>query len=331
MADRSIVTAAWHYTNAQGLLGIIQNDVLWASSGAFMNDEQELIKGHTLIQSTLVDGTRYSETEKTLLQSLLQMVDDPKRPDFILSASEASDSLTMWRNYGREAVSYAIGLDKNVSLVPLAKPGYEGIEEFPYADDDYYAPFLERAELPDGVVETFLVDDPDRSVFLHNQSWQKVIYSPEEQQAIVREVISNYLEDQRPATQGTRLADLMGLTRMTFKRELSLIKDQGFQDERELRRHYSFVQPRWKFVHYRPSKLGLTPYICLTTKTREADVEGKYGAFDEFETKPHRLPILSIRIGPCRYPELAELALRTMLDEHGYAKTQILHSEIPFR
>ena len=321
---------AWHYTNAEGLLGIVTSDILWASSGAFMNDEQELIKGQTLIRGELVDSSRFTTQERAVLQELDALIENPRRQDFILSATELSDSLTLWRNYGREDVSYAICLDKTVQLVPLAKKHYVGTDKFPYADDSYYEAYMESVELKDGESESFLVDDPDNHVFRHNSNWEKVLYAPREQNKLIQRVIRDYLATQKTGTTAS-LDTLLGLDKIRIQRELSLIKDQGFADESEIRRHYSLVQPRWKFVHYRSSELGLTPYICLTTKHSEGSFAGEFGAIHEFETETQKLPILAIRIGPCRYPDIAELALRDLLDEHGYANTLIYRSEVPFR
>jgi len=327
----STPAGAWHYTNSKGLLGIITNNVLWASSAAFMNDEQELIKGQTLIGDKIKNSSNLSDQEDQHVRDLLHLIEDPERQDFILSASESSDSLTLWRNYGREAVSYAVCLDKGVSLAPLVKKQYVETKDFPFADDDYYAPFLDGAYLPNGETETFLVDNPDNHVFMHNRTWEKVIYDFQHQLEITDKIIRDYIEAQSHGINTNRLEDLIGLTKSRIRRELSLIKDQGFADECEIRRHYSFVQPRWKFVDYRASTLGITPYVSLTTKNADASLEGEFGAFDEYETKAHPLPVLAVRIGPCRYPELAKTALRSFLDEHGYSKTQILKSEVPFR
>lgn len=331
MTTSSVPEGAWHYTNAEGLLGIITNNVLWASSAAFMNDEQELIKGQTLMGDKIKNSSSSNQQEKQHIRDLLDLIEDPERQDFILSASELSDSLTMWRNYGREAVSYAVCLDKRVSLAPLVKEQHVDTNVFPFADDDYYDPFLDAACLPNGETETFLVDNPDRHVFTHNETWENVIYDFQHQIEITNKIIRDYIEAQSRDTNTNRLEDLIGLTKSRIRRELSLIKDRGFADECEIRRHYSFVQPRWKFVDYRASPLGITPYISLTAKNSEASLKGEFGAFDEYETEAHRLPILAIRIGPCRYPDLAETALRAFLNEHSYAKTQILQSEVPFR
>src|SRR6476661_3124665 len=51
----------WHYTNAAGLAGVIRENVLWASSTAFMNDHHEMRTGAELLKSLLDRHKGYLE------------------------------------------------------------------------------------------------------------------------------------------------------------------------------------------------------------------------------------------------------------------------------
>src|SRR5699024_6878497 len=123
-----------------------------------------------LIGDKIKNSSNLSDQEDQHDRDLLHLIEDPERQDFILSASESSDSLTLWRNYGREAVSYAACLDKGVSLAPLVKKQYVETKDFPFADDDYFGPVLDGAYLTNGETETILVDNPDNLVFMHDRT-----------------------------------------------------------------------------------------------------------------------------------------------------------------
>ena len=43
----------YHYTNAIGFLGIVQNNMVWATDYTFMNDPSEHIYGHELVEEVL--------------------------------------------------------------------------------------------------------------------------------------------------------------------------------------------------------------------------------------------------------------------------------------
>ncbi len=46
----------FHYTNAAGLIGIVQEEVLWASDAEFLNDAQETRYGREDLHRALMEG-----------------------------------------------------------------------------------------------------------------------------------------------------------------------------------------------------------------------------------------------------------------------------------
>ncbi|GAA1320098.1 hypothetical protein GCM10009591_38260 [Brachybacterium tyrofermentans] len=115
----------WHYTNATGLLGIVRDRELWATHSRFMNDKLEGSVMHSAVRDFL-------SSEKNLTSSQLAMIEMqfgfltsnmyphstrvPQGNMFLLCGSRDNDALTLWRNYAREAVSFAVGLNPETPL-----------------------------------------------------------------------------------------------------------------------------------------------------------------------------------------------------------------------
>jgi hypothetical protein len=109
----------WHYTNAAGLLGIVQSGTFWASSAVTaLNDSSELEYGRTIFAGAaeiLAEETVGSDLSDyravftpAAMAHLLGSV-------FVLSASKDGDSINQWMHYGR-AGGFAIELDMSVPL-----------------------------------------------------------------------------------------------------------------------------------------------------------------------------------------------------------------------
>lgn len=61
----SPVDLVWHYTSPDGLSGILEHNVLWATSAAFMNDVHELSSGARALYKHF-DRIRASLPEETV-------------------------------------------------------------------------------------------------------------------------------------------------------------------------------------------------------------------------------------------------------------------------
>lgn len=102
----------YHYTSANGVLGIVSTGTLWATGIRYLNDSREyeyaldLASDHIESTSKLVD--------EPLQSSLLEALSSARNvagiaPMYVASLSEHSDQLSQWRAYGRGA-GYAIGI-----------------------------------------------------------------------------------------------------------------------------------------------------------------------------------------------------------------------------
>jgi len=113
-ADINRTQPLYHYTSAEGLLGILRSQELHASNYAFMNDTTEMVYGANLARPILSEefGKQHGLTGK-ILKRALEIIAATRGMDiFIFSLCEHPDVLSQWRGYGSAASRYAIGFDR---------------------------------------------------------------------------------------------------------------------------------------------------------------------------------------------------------------------------
>ena len=151
----------WHYTDAGGLLGMLSNNVLWATSYSHLNDGAEIQTGIQVLDEA-ADELQLTATQSWYVaRQIRRAKEDLERAHvFMLSASTEPDSLSQWRAYGGGS-GFAVGLDASKALDVLSAPGYATSE---------YSP-----------------DQPDfGEVFQHVSPWREVIYDDAEQRRRAR-------------------------------------------------------------------------------------------------------------------------------------------------
>ncbi len=103
----------WHYTDTPGLLGILTDNGIRASSVWSLNDSGEFSHGISLVkerwQSEHLRFTHHNEVTPLLIlaEARLRLEDA-----FVACGSKDGDSLSQWRSYG----SYAVGIDSGTHL-----------------------------------------------------------------------------------------------------------------------------------------------------------------------------------------------------------------------
>jgi len=104
----------WHYTTAQGLIGILESGKIWSTQVACLNDTLEQRYFGNLVHTT-VKEMRARNTDPNLTE-LLRIADDvltlrdfSSAGHFVACFSEVEDDLGQWRGYGGGECGYAIG------------------------------------------------------------------------------------------------------------------------------------------------------------------------------------------------------------------------------
>lgn len=302
----------WHYTTGHGLLGIITNHVLWASSALFLNDSNELLTGHHVLQREFDEQKPTMDAEEARgLSDLISSLEHSVRLSrFVLSASEDDDSLTMWRLYGNDEVSYAVGLDPNVGLIPRQQARGD---HHPNPPTGYY----EEHEVHDEEGNLIGAWNPD-TIEADDQIWMPVIYADDEQ----RELAADAINALRIGllSKGETFMEFLVMSGVMEK--LRLLKDQGFKDERE-QRVLASANPEWKFLKHRPGRFGLIPYLELGVPVGSVRTNWPEPMLP--------LPIRCIRVGPSPFVREAKQSLKQLLELNGYGSVRVEVSETPFR
>jgi hypothetical protein len=99
----------WHYTNGQGLLGIVQSGSLYATQISCLNDSQEIKYASGLFKSALQklkDECNDQETTRLIDAALNYFAtgDDDYSgtlPYFVACLTELDDAVSQWQGYGR--------------------------------------------------------------------------------------------------------------------------------------------------------------------------------------------------------------------------------------
>lgn len=102
----------WHYSSADGLLGILRGQALWASSITQLNDTDELEHGLQLIEDTWRASKKRSIRHRGTISEWIQdarakVMGSERLDSYLVCASTLGQSQTQFLMYG----SYAIGIN----------------------------------------------------------------------------------------------------------------------------------------------------------------------------------------------------------------------------
>ncbi|KRF67262.1 hypothetical protein ASG99_16730 [Bacillus sp. Soil768D1] len=103
----------YHYTDLNGLLGILGTNGFWATNYSFLNDKKEIIHGIEICEEIIkeLELTVSSGTGKYYLSSLKEKLKSNDQDIFIVSFCSDSDLLSQWRGYSQGQQGVAIGFD----------------------------------------------------------------------------------------------------------------------------------------------------------------------------------------------------------------------------
>lgn len=302
----------WHYTTAAGLAGMVLENVLWASSAAFMNDRHELT-GDALFRDLF--NRHMNEVDPRINGGVQFALESALRTDryrtFIACASKAPDNLTLWRNYTGPEVGFAVALDASQPLSmrrqrPLTE---EMIQRLGYVNEEDNQ---ELRKLAARDIDPF--------------DWREAVYTLEEKKLVawqaildVEDAVSSHGEDRKPRKDDlTAMADVAQVIQ-TFKHE-------AFKDEQEMRivcgapMHADLM-----YLKHRPGRYGIIPYVELGLP--ENNSQRLNGGPEPMK----KLPVLGVAVGPTPYPDEATAGVRELLRSLGNETIAVIPSQVPFR
>lgn len=103
-----------HYTNLNGLYGIIESGGFWLSDHRFLNDTEEFENGRKLTKkllNNLLEKEKYSDFSKVINETIKQLDTYSEQPYYVCSFSKKADSLDQWRSYANNGQGISITFD----------------------------------------------------------------------------------------------------------------------------------------------------------------------------------------------------------------------------
>jgi hypothetical protein len=112
----------YHYTDQNGLLGIIKKKEIWASHHQCLNDTQEFLHAKGVIRAEIDKRCGSTKPEsRSLFETMRAALDGPGMEEvnlYVASFSEDGDSLPQWRAYGGQVSGFALGFKSDQLLLP---------------------------------------------------------------------------------------------------------------------------------------------------------------------------------------------------------------------
>lgn len=232
---------------------------------------------------------------------------------YVLSASERCDDANQWRLYAGGGRGYAIELDPRVRLTTVLDHEPETPDVDP--TDAFAASFADA-------VETVAVTP-----------WLKVLYSSQEKDAALAQLVANAHEMRRcaagEATDGDDFDERIRETETDMLGHLAqlaqLMKSAGFSGESE----YRMIVSDWADRHrnFRDTPHGVVRYARLT---QNQSTPGSRRIAYKNTVRPYlTLPVRSVWLGPLLHTVNNRDTIEALLEEAGHASCPVHDSRVP--
>jgi len=284
----------YHYTNLQGLLGIIENKNIWASHCEYLNDSSEFqhaIDFARTFSSNIFMEDEYLGAFGFSLERALSKID--RDEVYVSSFSEKADLLSQWRGYCEPSMGICIGFKKEI------------IENF--CESNKY------------ILRKCLYDHVEQEKLINSLVSRCLINCP---QPVLSRTEYNQLEDkfqfEHSSNYSEYITDGEGKERAnlafnSFCRAIleyaPFMKNNGFHEEAEWRIIYK--NPK-KDIKYRTVQSHLTPYVELPLLSFSNEA------------------ISEIIIGPNPNSSKCINSVKRLLLTNNLSKVNISSSKIPF-
>ena len=286
----------YHYTDGNGLKGILESGELWCTHIAFLNDSREYLATVDLYRESLaqlsIDPFRDIDV-RTLARLAIQLLDERFAsatiagilPTFVASFSTEPDDLAQWRAYGGTGPRFCIAFRR------------EEIEKI-------RGTTLQAVTYEDGKATS----DAMRDEFL---AWADALIARRKKAPAPSRI------------EGTHPPEVFVINAQIIEPRAHLLKHRKYKAEAEVRLSHewrrapnSTGEPT-KPLLFRSGRSFLIPYVCL-------DLKELYR------------PIHSVTIGPTPHPFVAQMGLRLLIQRccgelANGADDRISVSEVPYR
>ncbi len=102
----------YHYTDINGLRGILQSDCIWLTSSDYTNDRRELHDGRDLFRKAIEKKFCLNGGHNRVTEKIIEGIEKEHVPHtYIASFSRSKNSLSQWRAYGKNGSGYMLTID----------------------------------------------------------------------------------------------------------------------------------------------------------------------------------------------------------------------------
>lgn len=104
----------YHYTDLNGLQGIVGNHDLWLTHSRYSNDDEELIHGFEIVREAIEEAAARgtSRRYKEYLRHVTRLLDaHPPEGVYICCFCEKDNLLSQWRSYSANGTGVSIGFE----------------------------------------------------------------------------------------------------------------------------------------------------------------------------------------------------------------------------
>lgn len=283
----------WHYTDAQGLLSIVESGVLWATNTRYLNDATELLHGLDVARERLLAYAGKAGLKAGTVQ-FVRGVGDPDQADvtgflrrhldvYVTCFCEDGDLLSQWRAYaGRDSAGgYALGVGTRPPLQGWVQEAGKG----------------------------------------HRYRLRRVLYNQDEQEAAVDSLLSHLVPILDAAPEESDRWDAVASSLAEGLVDFAVCcKHPAFAEEREWRIVYDRSSDQTPLdLHHRSGRGLLVPYVELELPAPVGLLAG-------------HLPLKAINCGPGPEPALKQEGVRRLLEHHPrYSGVFVDGSPTPLR
>ncbi|ODS04537.1 DUF2971 domain-containing protein [Vibrio scophthalmi] len=215
--------ALYHYTDASGLIGILENKTLWVNDVNYMNDTHEIKHGLKVIRDRF--STNQDEKSLITVQFLDLLLSNINQIGTFLITSfcKSGNILDMWRGYGSSGQKYALQFNEASILASMR-------EQYPTADIDFYDCVYGEGDTNQLAQEACAQWLADEEAMVINEQGNMVINIPKAIKVIVKPAL--------------------------------IMKNYGFESEDE-RRLLALMGADFVDYRHRAGAYGITPYVTL--------------------------------------------------------------------
>lgn len=336
----------FHYTSAEGLMGILDSNRLWATDARFTNDPSEVRYATRTTNSAVEDILRKVDSgtvdQTGSFETIMKTVQDPLTAFFtgikssirgllmskvdeltsgILDAFEGNlevymvsfcglgDLLSQWRGYGSQGGGYSIGfVAGDLASCAQASHGKMLLRKVIYEPDEQRRFVDAGLRALESLLEKHghIIDDASK-LCAKDVATNDVL----ERLPLAAQRLIDAVKKEEDAPQTKYLGHLL----QKFLVECLLcFKDPAFKEEQE-----------WRLIQLGHDTLDLKfrvksgqvlPYVELDLASPR---------------KKHQLPIQSVIHGPGLDPEITSKALKALTKTRGYREAEVRASGIPYR